>query len=185
LAQRIAAPAVDVDQAGTIKYGDTVEIVNLVADESKLYQRTAWDVYRQLQQAKGYLSFPKLEAPLLPKLPKGRSIQPSQLQGTWVGELRLFVFPEEISLELTPEPSLRGQLTLKLKVDHPGPPPRSIVLADLVLAEDELRFTDDDPMAGRVSFRGVLTDKGLQGIAEVSDAAHKVRAVGSWFLIRH
>ncbi len=81
-----------------------------------------------------------------------------------------------------PGPSLKGQLTLKLKIDRSGPPPRSSILADLALIEDELRFTDDDPMAGRVKFRGVLTDTGLVGIAQVSDAEDKVRAVGSWSL---
>jgi len=182
LTRRIAVPAVNVEGTGAVKYGDIVEIVNLDADESKRYQRTAWDVHRELSQAKGYLSFSKPSAPVLPSLPRGRSIQSSDLQGTWAGELRLFVFPEEMSLELTPKPSLKGQLTLKLKIDRPGPPPRSSILADLVLKEDELRFTDNDPVAGRVKFRGVLTDTGLVGIAQVSDAEDRVTAVGSWSL---
>jgi hypothetical protein len=183
LTQRIAAPAVNVDGSGAVKYGDIVEIVNLDADESKRYQRTAWDVHRELLQAKGYLSFSKPSAPVLPSLPRGRSIQSSDLQGTWAGELRLFVFPEDMSLELTPSrPSFKGQLTLKLKIERPGPPPRSSILADLVLIEDELRFTDNDPVAGHVKFRGVLTDTGLVGIAQVLNAEDKVTAVGSWSL---
>jgi len=137
------------------------------------------DFVTELSQAKGYLAFPKPSPPVLPRLPRGRSIQPAQLEGTWTGELRLFIFAEEMSLELTPEPILKGQPTLKLKIDRPGPPPRSSILADLALIEDELRFTDDDPLAGRVKFRGVLTDTGLVGIAQVSDAEDKVRAVGS------
>jgi hypothetical protein len=182
LTAKVAAPTVSVDGTGIPKYGETVDVVNLDANESKLYQRTVWDLYRELQEAKGYLSFPKPGPPVLPQLPPGRPIEAARLGGTWLGELRLFVFPQEMSLELREEQILKGQLTLKLKLDHPGPPPRSAALADLELAENELHFSDDDPVGGHVKFRGVLTEAGLVGIAEAFDKDQKVRAVGSWSL---
>ena len=176
-----------VDESGRVSGGEPVHLVILSIPEARAIQHAAWKAHQQLQAAGGYV---QISAPVVPEpsaLPAGHRPDPSELEGLWTGETRLF--PQSISRPAKVELSLhrrdgewQGDLKITLS-DHEGE--MTSPVTDFHLTDTGVSFTQTQGVKNAtVKYTGSFTGKSLEGEAQIVMKNGSVAAMGRWNLNR-
>jgi hypothetical protein len=180
----IGAPAVIRGAPSSDGHVDTSKSVTLVAlppENAKWLQELAWSTHVSLQRSGGYLTVARPAPQALPTLPAGTIRGRKLLAGRWVGRLRLYYqSPSEIELAFTSGPAgLLGKLRL---VPERFGDPESFSVSNAVVHDGLLTFTLPNKRYehGEVTYRGVITPRGLEGTAEFSNPELAALAIGTW-----
>ena len=173
--------------------GKSVVLIDLPTRDAARLQAAAWDAWRDLKQHGGYLKLSPVALPSV-KLPTGDQLGPSDLEGTWRGQILFYpgAGPTEMVLQLHRDgETWKGHLKINYSVKDFAS--ESIDLTDLKVGEREITFSDPSS-AGvnkfKVSFRGVKNGAELRGVAEttvegkVETRDYRLEVLGDWVLHR-
>jgi hypothetical protein len=173
--------------------GKTAVLVDLPARVATTLQTAAWSAWRELKQHGGYLNVSPVPLPSV-KLPVGERLGPSDLAGTWRGQILFYpgAGSTEIVLKFHRDgETLKGHLEIKYSVKDFAS--ESFDLTDLRVEDREFTFSDPkSPGANnfKISFRGVKSGAELRGLAKtkiegkVNGSDYRVEVLGDWVLRR-
>jgi hypothetical protein len=171
----------------------TAVLVDLTPSVAATLQVGAWDAWQELKRHGGYLNVPPVSPPEV-RLPAGGPLTPTDLEGTWQGQIRFYpgAGPTEMVLRLHWDGERwNGHLNINYSVkDFIS---ESFDLPDLRVGPNEFTFTDPSS-AGvnkfKIAFRGVKVGAELRGEAatkvdgKVDGRDYKVEVRGDWVLHR-
>ena len=173
--------------------GKTAVLVDLPARDATTLQAAAWDAWRELKQHGGYLNVSPVTLPSV-KLPTGDRLGPSDLEGTWRGQILFYpgAGPTEMVLQLHRDAETwKGHLKINYSVKDFAS--QSFELTDLRVGDRDFSFSDPSSPGVRrlkVAFRGVKSGDELRGAAEatlegkVNGNDYRVDILGDWVLHR-
>jgi hypothetical protein len=192
LPSRISGAPVDLETE-QLEADKTVVLVDLPTAVATRLQVAAWDAWRELKQHGGYLNVNPVPLPSV-KLPAGEHLGPSDLEGTWRGQI-LF-YPGAGSTEMVLQLRWDGQAWkghLSINYSTKDFPSESLELTDLVVGEREFTFSDPSSTGVnkfKILFRGVKSGAELRGMAEtkvegkVEGRDYRLDVLGDWVLHR-
>jgi len=171
-----------VTRAGRPRPGETGKLVSLTAERAAWLQKAAWRVYEKMK-AGAYADLNPPDPPELPALVTGHTIAADELERTWSGSLLLWSSPAHMELRLARDAQHGWSGRLKLTFGG-AMPDVDIALSSVEVTKEGFRFSDPGRAGGTVTFRGVATDSGVSGVAEIRDKDERLAAAGSWDLRR-
>jgi hypothetical protein len=188
-AHEITGPAINVDGKPNAK-GDG-QLAKLDQPTAARLQAEAWDVCSKLTKSGGYPDITKPSQPELPTLASGDGIKPEALEGHWVGTTKLyprFMLAKAVEWPVKMEMTCSrkdGDWEISLKIANGGAlqdKPQNvsnITVQDKSLSfDDSARVIDDS----KPTYRAILKDGKLMGIAEVKSKDGSFFMIGSWEL---
>lgn len=155
----------------------------------KQLESVAWETASKFQHVPAAPTKPaSLEMPTLPA--ERAVIDAAELQGRWVGELRLYaeeqgMSPASFELELNPEGTLAGVATIRFKSAERQPVKAALQNAEVSGDVLTFRMQDAQHFRGVIEFRAVRTSTGLVGTAELREPNTGALFAGSWTAKRH
>jgi hypothetical protein len=168
-------------------------LVDLPAPVATTLQTAAWNACRELKQHGGYLNVNSVRLPNV-KLPVGEVFGPSDLEGTWRGQILFYpgAGPTEMVLQFHRDGNVwKGHVKINYSVKDFAA--ESFDLTDLRVGERDFSFSDPSSPGVRnlkVSFRGVKSEAELRGSAgatlegKVNGRDYRVDILGDWVLRR-
>ncbi|MBZ5725335.1 MAG: SGNH/GDSL hydrolase family protein [Acidobacteriia bacterium] len=166
-----------VTRAGRPRPGETGKLVSLTAERAAWLQKAAWRVH-EMVKAGAYADLKPPDPPELPAPAAGRAIDPAELEGTFSGNLILWASPARMELRLARD--AQHAWSGRVKITFGGTMPDiDTALSQVEVTKDGFRFA-----GGTVTFRGVATDSGVGGVAEIRGRDERLTATGSWDLRR-
>lgn len=169
-------------------------LVDLPAPVAAKLQTAAWNAWRELKRHGGYLNVSPVLLPLV-KLPAGERLGPSELEGTWRGQILFYpgAGPTEMVLQFHWDGE-KWQGHLKINYSVKDFASQSFDLADLRVGERDFTFSDPSSPGVRkleISFRGVKSGAELRGMAESKmegkldgGGDYRLEILGDWVLHR-
>jgi hypothetical protein len=189
LTSEISGPAIAMN--GTQKGKQDQQLCKLDDSTAKLVQSKAWDACTLVQKAGGYPDIAKPPAPELPTPPEGDAIKPEDLEGHWVGTTKLyprFFLPQSAAwpakMELTcKRNSDKWEMELSVTLGA-NMPKGAQKVSDIVVSDRSLSFVDHQRglNGGFPTYRAVIKDKKMIGIAEIKSKNSPLFAIGGWEL---
>jgi hypothetical protein len=171
----------------------TAVLIDLPTAVATKLQTAAWNAWRELKQHGGYLPVSLVALPSV-KLPAGERLGPSDLEGTWRGQILFYpgAGPTDMVLQFHRDGATwKGHLSINYSVKDFAS--ESLDLTDLTVGEREFTFSDPSS-AGvnkfKISFRGVKSGAELRGVAEtkvegkVDGRDYRLDVLGDWVLHR-
>lgn len=192
LPARISGAPVDLETE-QVQPKKTAVLVDLPTPVAIKLQAAAWNAWRELKQHGGYLNVSPVALPSV-KLPAGERLGPSDLEGTWRGQILFYpgAGPTEMFLQFHRDGATwKGHLSINYSVKDFAS--ESVELTDLTVGERDFTFSDPSS-AGvnkfKISFRGVKSGAELRGVAEtkiegkVEGRDYRLDVLGGWVLHR-
>ncbi len=171
----------------------TAVLIDLSTPVATTLQTAAWNAWRELKQHRGYLNVSPVALPSV-KLPAGKRFGPSDLEGTWRGQILFYPGggPTEMVLTFHRDgETWKGHLSINYSVKDFAS--ESLDLTDLTVGERDFSFSDPNS-AGvnkfKILFRGVKSGAELRGVAEtkvegkVDGRDYRLEVLGDWVLQR-
>jgi len=171
----------------------TAVLVDLPILVATTLQTAAWNAWQELKEHGGYLNVNPVALPSV-KLPAGERLGPSNLEGTWRGQILFYpgAGPTEMVLQLHRDAQTwKGHLKINYSVKDFAS--QSFDLTDLKVGDRDFTFSDPSSPGVRnlkISFRGVKSGVDLRGAAEatlegkVDGSDYRVNILGDWVLHR-
>ncbi len=186
-AAEITGPAVDVEgQANRDR-----RLAKLDQPTASLLQSEAWKIHSSLAKSDGYPDVAKPAPPQLPSLPAGDPIKPEALEGHWVGTTKLYPrffltntsdWPGKMELTCTRQNGTwEFTVTVALVKALPSTPQKA---TNIMVQDKSLSFDDSARVINGASptYRAILKDGKLLGIAEMKSKEMSYFAIGTWEL---
>lgn len=155
----------------------------LSSETRRLLDEEAWAAVRDLVASGGYRDIPPPPFPAVPTLPHGDAVPFAELQGSWLGPLRLYPWPATLELQVRSEsdgPRVSGRI--RFTGSRPG---LGFEGLDTAFEDHVLSFQNPADLAeGRTTYRLVAQGHRLTGVAELVTERGDVYAIGGFELRR-
>jgi len=177
-APRITGPA-SID--GVVDGTKLVTLASLDRATAAALQAAAWTTVNDGRTQRGTPAASTYRRPLLPVLSPPSPMSSAAIVGRWNGALALY-YRSSATIEITLSQSggqLQGHLTLTPERFTGA---ETFTMSAIDVSGDILSFTVPNKRyeQGVVTYRAVLTPRGLEGTAQYGDEARSAFAIGSW-----
>jgi hypothetical protein len=168
-----------IDDRGVIDLNRKVTLVDLAEDDANWLQRVAWQTQKKLAAAGGYTAAPRPPPPKLPAQPAGRKTVIADLEGLWIGRIRVYQQPGRMELRLSrPGGTWKAEARISFGGNQDDIVPE---ITAFETTDAGISFVDSKgPNGGIVKYQAAFRGKSLSGIAEIIVKDQPFYAIGTW-----